>query len=80
MEENFPTVSLDDNFWMEDTCSREANVHTWKWPNMSCSLYACPYDLNQLHLTQEDLQYIDLNDIFDFPDVWKVYVVWLLCT
>ena len=29
-----------------------------------------PYDLNQLHPTQEDaVQYIDLNDIFEFPDV-----------
>ena len=28
------------------------------------------YDLNLLHLAQEDsMQYIDLHDIFDFPDV-----------
>ena len=32
--------------------------------------YPCPYDLNQLHPTQEDtMQYIDLNDIFEFSDV-----------
>ena len=31
--------------------------------------FPCPYDLNQLHITQEDVQYIDLNDIFDIPDV-----------
>ena len=32
--------------------------------------YPCPYNLNQLHLAQEDaMQYIDLNDIFEFPYV-----------
>ena len=32
--------------------------------------YPCPCSLNPLHLTPEDaLQYIDLNDIFEFPDV-----------
>ena len=32
--------------------------------------YPCPYDLNQLHHAQEDaMQYIDLNDIFEFSDV-----------
>ena len=27
------------------------------------------HDLNQLHLTKEDVQYIDLSDVLDFPDV-----------
>ena len=32
--------------------------------------YPCPYSLNPLHLTQEDApQYIDLSDIFEFPNV-----------
>ena len=32
--------------------------------------YPCPYSLILLHLTHEDApQYIDLNDIFKFPDV-----------
>ena len=32
--------------------------------------HPCPYSLNQLNHTQEDaIKYIDLNDIFNFPDV-----------
>ena len=31
--------------------------------------YLCPYDLNQLHLAQEDMQYIDVSDVLDFLDV-----------
>ena len=31
--------------------------------------YPCPYDLNQLHPPQQNMQHIGLNDIFDFPDV-----------
>ena len=66
--------SLPDNipwWWFLDgrTCFREALVHTWKcatWPvplSMSIQLYL-------LHLAQEDAtQYIDFNDIFEFPDV-----------
>ena len=31
--------------------------------------YPCLYDLNPLHLAQKNtVQYIDHNDIFDFPD------------
>ena len=69
MEEHFPTVSLDDNFCMEEPvperhlCLHENSQH-------DLCPYPCPYDWNQLHLTWEDaMQYIDLNDIFDFPDV-----------
>ena len=32
--------------------------------------YPCPYSLNPLYLAQEDApQYIDLSNIFKFPDV-----------
>ena len=69
MEENFPTVSLDNDFWMEEPvperhlCIRENALH-------DLCPYPCPYDLKQLHLAQEDaMQYIDINDIFNFPDV-----------
>ena len=61
IEEHFPTISLDDDFWI-DLCIHEDAQHDF------CT-YPCPYDLNQLHLTQEDVQYIDLSDILDFPDV-----------
>ena len=68
LEEHFPTVSIDDNFWMEDPvperhlCIPEDTQH-------DLCPFPCPYNLNQLHLIQEDVQYIDLNDIFDFQDV-----------
>ena len=67
MEEHFPTISLDDDFWMEDPIlERHLCIH--EDAHELCP-YSCQYDLNQLHLTQEDAQYMDLNDIFDFPDV-----------
>ena len=66
MEEHFPTVPLDDDFWMEEPVpERHLCIHD----NVQHDLcpYTCPYDLNQPHLTQEDaVQYIDLNDIFEF--------------
>ena len=68
MEDYFPTISLDDNFWMKDPVpERHLCIHEDAQHDLC--LYPCPYDLNQLHLAQEDVQYIDLNDIFDFPDV-----------
>ena len=67
--EHFMTVSLDDNVWMEQPfperhlCIHENSQH-------DLCPYPCPYSLNALHLPQEDnLQYIDLNDIFEFPVV-----------
>ena len=40
-----------------------------KMPNDQCP-YSCPYSLNQLNHTQEDaIQYIDLDELFDFPGV-----------
>ena len=68
MEEHFPTISLDDDSWMEDPIpERHLCIHE----DAQHDLYPYPYlyDLNQLHLTQEDVQYIDLSDIFNFLDV-----------
>ena len=73
MEEHFPTVSLDDNIWMEEPVPER---HLWIHEDAQHDLcpYPCPYDLNQLHLAQEDaMQYIDLNDIFEFPDVIDIH-------
>ena len=69
MEEHFPTVLLDDDFWMEEPVTeRHLCIHGNAQHDL-CP-YPCPYNLNQLHPTQEDaVQYIDLNDIFEFPDV-----------
>ena len=68
-EEHFPTVSLDDDFWMEDPVpERHLCIHDNAQHDL-CP-YPCPYDLTLLHLAQEDaMQYIDLDDIFEFPDV-----------
>ena len=68
-EEHFPIVSLDDDFWMEEPVSeRHLCIHENSQHNL-CP-YPCPYSLNPPHLTQEEaMQYIDLSDIFEFPDV-----------
>ena len=67
--EQILTVSLDDNVWMEKPLpERHLCIHENSQHDL-CP-YLCPYILNLLHLTQEDSpQYIDLNDIFEFPDV-----------
>ena len=68
MKEHFPTISLDDSFCMEGPVpERHLCIH--EDAQLNLSPYPCPYDLNQLHLAREDVQYIDPNDIFDFPDV-----------
>ena len=68
MKEHFLTVSIDDDFWMKDpVLERHLCIHE-NPPSDMCP-YPCLNDLNQLYLTQEDVQYIDLSDIFDFPDV-----------
>ena len=68
-EEHFPTVSLDDNVWMEEPVSeRHLCIHENSQHDL-CH-YPCPYSLNPLHLAPEDTpQYIHLSDIFEFPDV-----------
>ena len=69
MEEHFPTVSLDDYFMIEEPVpERQLCIHEGA-QNDLCP-YSCPNNLNQQHLAQEDaMQYIDLNDIFEFPNV-----------
>ena len=53
MEEHIPTVSLDDNFWLEvPVPERHLCIHENAQHDL-CP-YPCPYDLNPLHLTQED--------------------------
>ena len=68
-EEHFPTASLNDNVWMEepvlerDFCIHENSEHDL----CPCP---CPYSFNQLHPAPNDApQYMDLCNIFDFPDV-----------
>ena len=67
-EEYFPTVSLDDNVWIEEPVpERHLCIHE----NSQHDLCPYPwlYSLNLLYLTPEDaLQYIDLSDIFKFPE------------
>ena len=80
-DEDCPTVSLGDNFWMEEPVpERHLCIHE-NAQHDQCP-YPCPYSLNQLNHAQEDaVQYIDLDDIFDFPDVMYlptmiIYQVW----
>ena len=65
-EEYFPTASLDDNVWMEESVpERHLCIHENSQHDL-CT-YPYPYSLNPLHLTQEDApQYIDP---FEFPNV-----------
>ena len=68
-EEHFPTVSLDGDFWMEEPVP-EGNLDIHENSQYDLCPYPCLYSLNPLHLIQEDApQYIDLSDIFKFPDV-----------
>ena len=68
-EQHCLTVSLEDNFWMEDLVpERHLCIHENSQHDL-CP-YPCPYSLNLLHLAEEDApQYIDLSDIFEFLDV-----------
>ena len=68
-EEHFPTVSLDHDVWMEEPVpERHMSIHENSQHDL-CP-YPCPYSLNPLYLTPEDApKYIDLDDIFEFPDV-----------
>ena len=68
MEEHFPTVYIDDDFWMKDPVpERHLCIHDNAQHDL-CP-FPCPYNLHQLHPLQEDMQYIDLSDAFNFPDV-----------
>ena len=69
MEEHSLTVPLDGDFWMEEPVQeRHLSIHENAQHDL-CP-YPCPCNLNPLHLMQEEaLQYTDLSDIFEFPDV-----------
>ena len=66
---HFPTISLEDNIWMEEPVpERHLCIHENSHHDL-CP-YPCPYSLNPLHLPQEEAPYyIDLSEIFGFPDV-----------
>ena len=68
-EEHFPTALLNDDAWMEEPVpGRHLCIHEHSQHNL-CP-YPCPYSLDQLHLTLDYApQYMDLSDIFYFPDV-----------
>ena len=68
-EVHFPTVSLDNDIWVDNPVP-ERHLCTHENSQHDLCPYPCPYSLNLLHLTQEDAQhYIDINDIFKFSDV-----------
>ena len=70
-EEHFPTAPLNDDVWMEEPVpDRHLYIHEHSQHDL-CP-YPCPSSLNQLHLTPDYTptpQYMDLSDIFNFPDV-----------
>ena len=68
-EEHFPTVLLNDDVWIEEPVpDRHSCIHEHSQHKL-CP-YPCPYSLDQLHLTPDHTpQYMDLSNIFDFPDV-----------
>ena len=52
-EEHFPTVSLDDNVWMEEPVP-ERHLYIHENSQHDLCPYPCLYSLNPLHVTQED--------------------------
>ena len=73
-EEDFPTVTLDDDIWLEDPFpDRHLCIHEQSQPHFPCS-YPCPYSLDLLPYTPENapaLYYLlmDLSYISDFQDM-----------
>ena len=68
-EEHFPTAPLNNDVWMEEPvpdrhlCINEDSQH-------DLCPYPCLYSLDQLHLAPDyTMQYMDLSDILDLPDV-----------
>ena len=72
VEEHFPTARLHNDVWMEEPVpDRHLCIHKQSQAHDLCP-NPCPYSLEQLHPTQEyapAAQYMDLSNIFDFPDV-----------
>ena len=66
--EHFPTVSLNDDVWMEEPDpQRHLCIHEHLQHDL-CP-YSCPYSVDQLHLTLDYTpQHMDPSDIFDLPD------------
>ena len=71
VEEHFPPAPLSDDVWMEELVpNRHSCIHEHSQHDL-CP-YPCPYSLDELHLAPEYVstsQYIDLSNIFNFPDV-----------
>ena len=70
-EEHFSTAPLSDDIWMEEPVP-DRHVCICEHSEHDLCPYPCPYSLDQLHLAPEYTpmpQYIDLSDIFHFPDV-----------
>ena len=69
IEKHLPTISLDDDIWMEvPVPERYLCLH--KNSHHDLIPYPCSYSLNPPHHAQEEApQYIDLSNIFMFPDV-----------
>ena len=73
-EEDFPTVPLDDDIWLEEPVpDRHLCIHKQSHLHGQC-YYPCPYSLDQLHSAPEDApvphyEMMDLSDIFNFQDV-----------
>ena len=69
---HIPTAPLDDDIWVDEPLlDRHLCIHEHSQPHDLCP-YPCPYHLDQLHLTPEYTpapQYIDLSNMFNFPDV-----------
>ena len=68
-KEHFPTVPLNDDVWMEEPVpDRHLCIHEHSQHDLC--LYPCQYSLDRLHLPPDYTpQYMDLSDIFYFPDV-----------
>ena len=65
-EEDFPTVSLDDEHWyMEEIPDRHLCIHEHSLPHGLCP-YPCPYSDCMTSLYYDTL---DLSDIFEFEDL-----------
>ena len=64
---NLTTVHHHLMFEEDDDSSLDSNTLHTRYLHTA---YPCPYSLDQLHLTLDYApQYMDLSDIFDFPDV-----------
>ena len=72
VDEDFQTVTLDDNHWITDPVpDRCLCVHEHLQPHSLCS-YPCPYNLGHYSLDYAPASYhdtLDLSDISDFEDV-----------